>query len=115
MALDKVIIGARIRKIREEVFEETREQFGKRCDLTDRHIGQIERGDFLISLISLDKIASATGIDVDYILYGKGKNDKLKIKQNLNTIIERSDREELKMYYKCISTIKGYVSKNVKR
>jgi len=115
MALDKVIIGARIRKIREEVFEETREQFGKRCDLTDRHIGQIERGDFLISLISLDKIASATGIDVDYILYGKGKNDKLKIKQNLNTIIERSDREELKMYYKCISTIKGYVSKNIKR
>ena len=115
MALDKVIIGARVRKIREEVFEETREQFGKRCDLTDRHIGQIERGDFLISLISLDKIASATGIDVDYILYGKGKNDKLKIKQNLNTIIERSDREELKMYYKCISTIKGYVSKNIKR
>ena len=29
MALDKIIIGARIRRIREEVFEETREHFGK--------------------------------------------------------------------------------------
>lgn len=38
MALDKIIIGARIRRIREEVFEETREHFGKRCDLSERHI-----------------------------------------------------------------------------
>lgn len=38
MALDKIIIGARIRKVREEVFEETREKFSKRCNLTERHI-----------------------------------------------------------------------------
>lgn len=38
MALDKIVIGARIRKIREEIFEESREQFGKRCDLTERHV-----------------------------------------------------------------------------
>lgn len=77
MALDKIVIGARIRKIREEIFEESRDKFGKRCDLTERHIGQIERGDFLISLNSLDCISSATGISIDYILYGKGENNKL--------------------------------------
>lgn len=38
MALDKIAIGARIRKIREEIFEESREKFGKRCDLTERHV-----------------------------------------------------------------------------
>lgn len=111
MALDKILIGSRIRKIREEIFEESRAEFGKRCDLTERHIGQIERGDFLVSLHALDKIVSATGTDTDLILYGKGENNKLKIKENLDTIINRADKEELKMYYKCIATIKGYVNK----
>ena len=112
MALDKIAIGARIRKIREEIYEESRDKFGKRCDLTERHIGQLERGDFLISLSTLDKIASSTGIDLDYIVYGKGQNDKLSIKQILNTIMDRSDKEELKMYYKCITTIKNFITKN---
>ncbi len=115
MALDKVMIGARIRKIREEIFEESRDKFGKRCDLTERHIGQIERGDFLISLSSLDMIASATGIDTDFILYGKGENNKLQVSENLHDIIERSDKEELKMYYKCICTIKSYMNKTMNR
>ena len=38
MALDKILIGTRIRKLREEVFEESRDKFGKRCNLTERHI-----------------------------------------------------------------------------
>lgn len=114
MALDKVIIGSRIRKIREEIFEESRAEFGKKCNLTERHIGQIERGDFLISLPALDKIVSATGTDVDFILYGKGENDNLRISENLITFINRADKEELNMYYKCISSIKSYVIKKDK-
>lgn len=113
MALDKVLIGSRIRKIREEMFEESREKFAKRCNLTERHIGQVERGDFLISLHSLDKITSAIGIDVDYILYGKGEKNKLNIRDNLNAIMDRSNKEELKMYYKCICTIKEYINKRI--
>lgn len=115
MALDKIVIGARIRRIREELFEESRPSFGKRCNLTDRHIAQIERGEFLLSLSALDNIASATGVDIEYILYGKGGNDRLKIKEALDTIIDRSDIEELKMYYKCITTIKSYVSRQDKK
>lgn len=111
MALDKLLIGARIRRIREEIFEESRTNFAKRCNLTCRHIAQIERGEFLISLPTLNKILEATGVDSDYILYGKGKNDKLNIKGFLNTIIDRADKDELKMYYKCITTIKSYVNK----
>lgn len=114
MALDKIAIGARIRKIREEIFEESRSNFGKRCNLTERHVGQLERGDFLISLSTLDNIASATGIELDYIVYGKSENDRLNIKQVLNIIIDRSDKEELQMYYKCITTIKSYITKKDK-
>lgn len=108
MTLDKIVIGARIRKIREEIFEESRDKFAKRCNLTERHIGQIERGDFLLSLNSLNSIVSATGIDADYILYGKGENSKLQIRETLHDIIDKT--EELKMYYKCITTIKSYIS-----
>ncbi|MCI8345854.1 MAG: helix-turn-helix transcriptional regulator [Clostridia bacterium] len=111
MALDRIAIGARIRRIREEIFEESREQFGKRCDLTERHVGQLERGDFLIGLVSLDSIVSSTGIDADYILYGKGDNNKLQIKENLYNIIDKSEKDELKMYYTCITAIKNYVNK----
>lgn len=114
MALDKILIGSRIRKIREEILEESRSKFAERCNLTYRHIAQIERGEFLFSLPTLDKIASATGVPTDYILYGKGENDKIKIKSALNTFIDRADKDELEMYYNCIATIKTYVRKKEK-
>ncbi len=114
MAIDKIIIGTRIRKIREELFDETRDKFAKRCNLTERHIGQIERGEFLISLKALDCISSATSVDVDYILYGKDEDNKLHIKETLINIIDKSNKEELKMYYKCIKSIKEYMNKKYK-
>lgn len=111
MALDKILIGERIRKIREETFEESRKEFAIRCDLTERYVGQIERGEFLLSLASLDKISTSTGIDTDFILYGKCENNKFKIKQYLKNILDRADNDELKAIYKCISTIKSYITK----
>lgn len=106
MALDKIMIGERVREIREETFEETRAEFAKRCGLTDRYIGQIERGEFLISLPSLDRISSATGIDTDYILYGKGKKDKSTMRRALHNIIDKLNKDEVTAYYKCISIIR---------
>lgn len=115
MALDKIVIGTRIRKIREDIFEETREKFAKRCDLTERHIGQLERGDFLLSTNTLDRIATLTGIDTDYILYGKGESNKLQMKQNLHNIIDRADKDEIQMLYRNICTIRSYVSKRTEK
>lgn len=111
MALEKLLIGNRIRKIREEIFEESRKEFSNRCNLTERYIGQLERGEFLLSMETLDKIVTATGIDTDYILYGKNEKNRMKIKQNLVNIIERADYEQIKMIYKCITTIMSYVNK----
>ncbi len=115
MALDKIIIGTRVRKIREEIFEETREEFATRCGLTERHIGQIERGDFLPGLKTLDKIIVATGIGMDFILYGKGSTNKLQVKENLYNIIDTSDKEDLNIYYKFICNIRGYIEKKTRK
>ena len=110
MALDKILIGERIREIRVEYFNESREAFAKRFNLTTRCVGQVERGEFLFSISTLDKIASATGIDTDYILYGKKDNDTLTIKRAVLNIINKADSNKLGMLYRCIATIDGYVS-----
>lgn len=110
MALDKILIGERIREIRVEYFNESREAFAKRCNLKTRCVGQVERGEFLFSISTLDKIASATGIDTDYILYGKKDNDTLTIKRAVLNIINKADSNKLGMLYRCIATIDGYVS-----
>lgn len=112
MALEKLLIGARIKEIRENIFKEKRKDFAQRCGLTERHIGQIERGDFLLSLPTLDQIATNTGLDIDFILYGKSKNVNLSEREILDNLLEKADPDELKMYYKIITGIKSYISKN---
>lgn len=115
MALDKVLIGERIRKVREDIFEESRKAFAKRCDLDYRHLSQLERGEFIFSLPTLDKIATATGTDTDYLLYGKKDNGKLKVVENLYTLIDRANVDELQMYFKCLTSIKYYTDKKKKK
>ena len=56
MTLDKIKIGARIRRIREELYHETRQLFAERCGLSENHLGKLERGEILISIKTLNKI-----------------------------------------------------------
>lgn len=115
MALDdKILIGERVRKIRENIFEESRSVFAKRCNLTERHIGQIERGDFLPSIIAFDKICSATGLSMDYLLYGKGEKN-FQLRETLHNIIDTSNKEDLKVYYKFICTLQAYSNNKNKK
>lgn len=109
MALDRIKIGNRVRIIRENKYKESREAFADRCSMTVTHIGQIERGEILPSLTALDKIASNCGEDLDYILYGKKENNN--IRRNIDIFLDRCNQDELNMYFKCISSIKGYICK----
>ena len=108
MALDKSAIGLRIRKIREEIYHENRSDFSYRCSITESHLGQIERGEIMISLNGLDKIVVSTGTDTDYLLYGKNDIDENRMKKIINNLLDRADKEELKAYFKCLSSIKEY-------
>lgn len=112
MSLDALLIGERLRKIREEVFKETRPKFAKRCGLSERYIGQIERGEFVPSIQKLDAIVTALNIDMDYLLYGKNKESVSNIKSQLHTIINKCDDEQAKVLLNCISTIQNYYLKN---
>lgn len=92
MALDKSAIGLRIRKIREEVYHENRSDFSYRCSITESHLGQIERGEIMISLNALDKIVVSTGTDTDYLLYGKNEIDENRMKKMINNFLDRADK-----------------------
>lgn len=110
MTLDKVNIGTRIRKIREEIYHETRQVFAEQCSLSENHLGKLERGELLVSVSVLNKICSTTGTSSDYILYGKSKNNNLNIRKTIDHFLDNSSKDELKMYFKFISTIKGFIS-----
>lgn len=114
MALDKVLIGERVRKVREEIFEDSRKQFAQRCDLTERYIAQVERGEFIPSIQNLDKIATSTSIEMDYFLYGKSKKTTSYVKEQLHTFIDRCDNAQAKMIFSCLSTMRNYYFKNNK-
>jgi len=112
MALDKIEIGARIRKIREITYNnETRANFAERCGVSENLLGKIERGEILISVKTLNKICSSTGTESDYILFNKGSENILSTRRTINTYLDRSSESELKMYLKFISTIKGFLIK----
>lgn len=114
MALDQMLIGVRVRYIREEMLHENKNDFAKRCDLTPRHIADIERGQALMLLPTLDKISNATGVDVNYILYGDKTKNKNKIKDTLRNMIDNADSDETKMFYECATSLIKYLNKKEK-
>lgn len=71
---DNIIIGERIRKIREEL-KMSREKFSEMIDISDVFLGQIERGERSLSTKTLVKIVKFTGISAGYILFGDNSSN----------------------------------------
>jgi hypothetical protein len=58
----------------------------------------------------LNKICSASGSNPNYILYGKSETKELSIRQTIENFLDNSSKNELKMYFKFISAIKGFIA-----
>lgn len=110
MALNPLLIGVRIAKVRETIGESGK-VFAKRCDVDERYIGQLERGEFTPSIQRLDTILSVTGASADYILYGKGEKNNYQAKDALINLINNADKDEIEMYYKRLTSIKAFMNK----
>ncbi len=111
MAIDNIKIGERIRNIRENNFKETREVFAERLNVSTGYLGKIERGEILISIKLLEKLANITGMPTDYILFDNNKDKISYARKNINFILDNSTEDELKVYLKIIMTVQGYVYK----
>ena len=71
---DNIIIGERIRKIRENL-KMNRENFSEMIDISDVFLGQLERGERSLSTKTLKKIVKFTGVSADFILFGNEESN----------------------------------------
>ncbi|HHW03113.1 MAG TPA: helix-turn-helix transcriptional regulator [Thermoanaerobacterales bacterium] len=78
-------IGKKIRQIRQKQ-NLTQEELGEKANLHYSYIGQMERGDKIPSLKTLNKIAKALNVSLDYILEGP-------IKYSVDSAAENSINE----------------------
>ena len=93
-------VGERIRKIREGL-KMNREIFSEMIDISDVFLGQIERGERSLSLKTLCRIVSFTGVSTDFILFGN--NDNNSTLQKINRILSKSSSANLEYFYQIIN------------
>ncbi len=106
-------IGERVRKIREELCM-SREKFSEMIDISSVFLGQIERGERLLSIKTLSKIVSYTGCSADYILYGNESNNKIISK--INKILADCSNITLEYIYNIIiNSITFFKSKKIEK
>ena len=98
--INNIEVGERIRKIWEEL-KMNRETFSEMVDISDFFLGQIERGERSLSLKTLCRIVSFTGISTDYILFGNIENNSTINK--INRILNKSSDAMISYVYQIIN------------
>ena len=93
---DSIIIGERVRKIREDL-KMNRERFSEMIDISDVFLGQIERGERSLSTKTLVKIVKFTGISADFILFGNEESNTTLAK--INRILNKCSNDFLNYIY----------------
>ena len=106
---DSIIIGERIRKIREDL-KMNRERFSEMIDISDVFLGQIERGERSLSTKTLVKIVKFTGVSANFILFGNEESNNTLAK--INRILNKCSNDFLNYIYDLIHTTFNYVKKS---
>lgn len=106
---DSIIIGERIRKIREDL-KMNRERFSEMIDISDVFLGQIEKGERSLSTKTLVKIVKFTGVSADFILFGNEESNNTLAK--INRILNKCSNDFLNYIYDLIHTTFNYVKKS---
>ena len=91
-------IGERIRSIRENL-NMSREKFSEMIDVSDVFLGQVERGERSLSIKSLFRVVSFTGVSSDYILFGNLDSSK---HDRIFRILDNSSDEAVEYFYNLI-------------
>lgn len=88
--IDIKIIGANIRKERKQQML-TMEQLAEKANITDNFLGKIERGEGMPSLPTIDSIACALNVSIDFLKGNIEYNTEYKL---ITSIIEINDLSE---------------------
>lgn len=92
--MDYELLGKRIREERKR-HNLTQEKLAEKIDLSEAYIGQIERGERILSLDTLLKITDQFGVTVDYLLNNSiDLNDDQFLNQLKKIMMDRSTKEK---------------------
>lgn len=106
--VDKIMIGSRIRTIRESM-PMTREQFAELINVSVSFLSQIERGNKLMSIEKLMEISSKTGFSTDYILFDdKAKSNYV---NRINKMLQDCSNDIAEIAYEVICPILKFNAK----
>ena len=75
MYFDSYITGKRIQQLR-KTKGLTQEQFAVKLNISDRHLGKIERGEGTASIDLLVEVAISLNTTLDYLIVGKTPSEK---------------------------------------
>ena len=107
---NNIIIGERIRKIREDL-KMSRERFSEMLDISDVFLGQLERGERSLSTNTLVKLVKFTGVSADFILFGNENSNNTVAR--INRILNKCPDDVLDYIYNLIHST-FYFIKNFK-
>jgi len=109
--LNNIEIGERIRKIRKQL-KMSREAFAELINISDIFLGQIERGERSLSIMTLSSISTSTGVSTDYILFGTP--EETPTLKKITNIVENASDNFKNYAYDILLTSITYFRKNEK-
>ncbi len=105
---DKNIIGSIIKKYRIK-HQMTQAELAEKVGLSEKHLGQIERGAFQPNIINFFKIINVLNINLSNFGFSNSLNNQQK---ELLALINSSTDEEINLFIDIIKNIKNFTSNN---
>lgn len=99
------LLGRRIRSLR-HARRLTQEQLGEKAKVDDKYLGAIERGRENPSLLVLERIATALGVElVDLFQFAHEETNPKVLRQSLHHLLAAANDEQLQMACKLLKAL----------
>jgi transcriptional regulator with XRE-family HTH domain len=108
--MDYSKLGSRIKEERLKL-KLTQEKISKDIDISNSYMGQIERGERILSLDTLVKIASRLDVSVDYLLSGSIEARDEEFMNEVKQLMYGKDYEDKKMALDVIKVMFSYLDR----
>lgn len=104
MALDYNVIGARLKKAREDK-NLTQQKLAEIIDVSVPFLSRVETGKYKINLKRLNELCELLEVSKSYILEGASDNSSDFLNSEFNDLIKKCPPEKLKMVYNVVKAI----------
>ena len=101
---DQKLLGCRIRSLRVQRGL-SQDRLGELAGLNGKYLGEVERGNSNISIVNLSKLADVLSVPLLSLLTIGHEQDRGKLLEDLNHLLEGADDAQLKVIYRVIEAV----------